>query len=342
VNKQSIYDLTIDELKSYLLSCGEPKYRAQQIFSLLHKGVVVKDLTNIPKPLREKLEQDFYAELPKIVGEQVATDGTKKFLLELHDGLTIECVLLQAEYGQTVCVSTQVGCKMRCAFCLSGRNGFVRNLSAGEILAQIFVAAGVIEKKSNKESTLRVVLMGSGEPLDNFDNVWKFVRLVNDKEGINISTRNISLSTVGLASKIREFADLQSGVNLCISLHAPNDEIRRKIMPVAKKYPIGELMDSAKYFFQKTGRRVIFEYCLIENMNCSVDNARELAKLVKGFPTHVNLILLNSTGGNMNPPSRATAMKFMDALIKEGVSCTFRKSKGDDIMAACGQLKGQN
>jgi len=184
--------------------------------------------------------------------------------------------------------------------------------------------------------------MGSGEPLDNFDNVWKFIQLINHKEGMNISTRNISLSTVGIPQRIREFANLQSGVNLCISLHASNDEVRRKIIPISKKYTVAELMDSAKYFFEKTGRRVIFEYCLIEGVNCSVEHARELSKLLRGgFPNHVNLILMNSTGGNLRPPSRQEAMKFMDTLIKAGISCTFRKSRGDDIMAACGQLKGE-
>jgi len=362
--KQNIYDLYLEELKTYLNENGQPKYRAGQIFTMLHRGYSIDEITNIPKELREKLKQDFHTSLPKIIKQQTAKDGTRKFLLELSDGLTIECVLLYAEYGQTVCVSSQVGCKMHCAFCLSGRNGFIRNLSSGEILSQVILAtknsqtydpdskltksgkqtSSIVEpaalSKNSGPGSIRIVLMGSGEPLDNFDNTIKFIHLINHKDGMNISTRNISLSTVGLAPRIRKFADLQTGVNLCISLHAPNDIDRQKIIPMARKYKIEELIDSAHYYFKKTGRRVIFEYSLIDGVNCSHEHARELYQLVRGFPSHVNLILLNSTGGNLKPPSWHDAKRFMDTLIKAGVSCTFRKSKGDEIMAACGQLKG--
>jgi len=334
-----IYDLDLNELKEYLMSAGEPKYRAGQVFSHLHKGYDVSEIPNVPKSVRENLEAEFITGLPKIVESQTSKiDGTRKLLLELHDGAFIECVLLQAEYGDTVCVSTQVGCKMGCKFCASGREGFIRNLSSGEILAQVIIA-NKLKVRSEKDESLRIVMMGSGEPLDNFDNVRKFFELVGAKDGLFIGSRNISLSTVGLPDRIRDFADLGGGVNLCISLHASNDKIRQSIMPTAKKYPIADIVSAARYFFDKTGRRVIFEYSLIEGVNSLPEHALELSKLMRGFPCHVNLISLNPTGVELSPPSREIAMRFMDTLIKSGVSCTFRKSKGQDIDGACGMLK---
>ncbi|MCL2755436.1 MAG: 23S rRNA (adenine(2503)-C(2))-methyltransferase RlmN [Firmicutes bacterium] len=334
---KNIYDLSINELKEHLVSIGEPKFRATQVFSLLHKGYEVMDMPTIPASLKEKLSQDFYTKLPQIKTEQISKDGTRKYLLELDSiGTLVECVLMTQEYGKTVCVSTQVGCKMGCVFCASGREGFVRNLTSGEILSQVIL---MNKLQNDNANTMRIVLMGSGEPLDNFDNVVRFFELVNTKDGLNISTRNISLSTVGLPKQIHRFADLQTGVNLCISLHASNDMVRQKIMPTARKYPIVELIDSAKYYFQKTGRRVIFEYSLIDGVNSALEHARELGALLRGFPSHVNLINLNPTGGALKPPSREVAMKFMDTLIKSGVSCTMRKSKGQDIDGACGMLK---
>jgi len=333
----NIYNLSPIELKEYLVSIGEPKFRATQIFQLLHKGFPIMEMPTIPTSLKEKLSRDFYIRLPQIINEHISKDGTRKFLIEIDESNTmVECVLMTQEYGLTICVSTQVGCKMGCAFCASGKEGFVRNLTAGEILSQVIL---INKLHNNSSNTMRIVLMGSGEPLDNYDNFVKFVQLVNEKEGLNISTRNICLSTVGIVPKIRAFADLQNGVNLCISLHAPNDEIRRKIIPMARKYSIHELIDSAKYYFQKTGRRVIFEYSLIDEINSKVEHARELVTLLKGFPSHVNLINLNPTGGPLKPPSREVAMKFMDTLIKNGISATMRKSKGQDIEGACGMLK---
>jgi len=331
--KKNIYDLNIAELKEYCVSIGEPRYRAIQIFSLLHKGHEVASMPTIPNTLKEKLSNDFVCALPKILELQTSKDGTQKYLLELFDGELVECVVMTQDYGKTVCVSTQVGCKMGCVFCASGRDGFVRNLSAGEILSQTILIGG---------NSLRIVLMGSGEPLDNFTEVTKFFELVTCKDGMNVSSRNISLSTVGLPEGIRAFADLGLGVNLCISLHASNDDVRRKIMPMARKFPIEEVVESARYFFQKTGRRVIFEYSLMEGgefINCSKEHAIELANLIKGFPAHVNLIALNPTGAELDAPSREIAKAFMDALIKNGISVTFRKSKGQDIDGACGMLK---
>jgi 23S rRNA (adenine2503-C2)-methyltransferase len=371
---RNIYDLSKEELVAYFLQKGEPKYRAEQVFSTLHKGVEVKDAPSISKALREVVMTDFYTELPKVVATETATDGTIKYLLEIDSlGTKIECVYLPQDYGNAICVSTQVGCKMRCAFCASGADGFVRDLTAGEILSQVILinacnknspsdrrgggtADGVVK---GSRCISNIVLMGSGEPFDNYDNTIKFLQLVTAPDGINIGARNISVSTAGVAAKIRQFADLGLGVNLCISLHAPNDTIRRSIMPIANKYPMKELIDAAKYFFNKTKRRVIFEYTLIDNVNCTPAMAVELANLLRGFPHHINLINMNDKGvsaepksaGNPNvssgwncpstlrPPNREVATKFMDALIKAGSSVTMRKSRGSEISAACGQLK---
>ena len=329
---KNIYDLNKDELTEYIKP--EPKYRAEQIYTALHKGTDF-DKINIPKALKDKISAEFYTDLPEVVREHESADGTKKFLLKLCDGQLIETVLLKQDYGNTVCVSSQVGCKMACAFCASGRDGFVRGLSAGEMLGQV-----IFLNKTDKIS--HIVIMGSGEPFDNFDSTVNFLRLTTSPDGINIGARNISVSTAGIVPKIREFADLKLQVNLCISLHAPNDKIRATIMPIAKAYSITELVDAAKYFFEKTKRRVIFEYSLIDSVNCAPEHALELSKLLRGFPTHVNLINLNKTPDSaLQPPTRTVAMKFMDTLIKSGTSCTMRKSRGDDIAAACGQLRNK-
>lgn len=342
---QYIYDLSLEELKEVLKPLNVPGFRAGQVFTALHQGVAVENITNIPKELRTWLKEQFNCELPQIVREQISKDGTKKYLLGYQNDL-IECVLLSQNYGNTLCVSTQVGCRMGCRFCASGKNGLVRNLTAGEILAQVLLI-NRLNMTASARGVTNIVLMGSGEPLDNYDNVMNFLRLVTAPTGINISARNISLSTSGLVPQIKKFADEKTQVNLCISLHAPNDELRQQIMPVAKRYSIKELIDAAKYYFEKTHRRVIFEYSLIlkdgKPFNCAVTQARELANLVRGFQSHINLINLNPLNFDKNavltPPSREIAMAFMDAVIKSGVSCTMRKNKGDDIDGACGQLR---
>ncbi|MBQ7973359.1 MAG: 23S rRNA (adenine(2503)-C(2))-methyltransferase RlmN [Clostridia bacterium] len=323
-----------------------PQFRAGQIYSALHQGVSVDNITNIPKDLRAWLKEHFDCNLPEIIKEQVSKDGTKKYLLAFQGKDLIECVLLSQNYGNTLCVSTQVGCRMGCRFCASGKYGLVRNLTAGEILAQVLLINRLNMTPTTRGVT-NIVLMGSGEPLDNYENVIRFLNLVTAPTGINISGRNISLSTSGLVPQIRKFADEKTQVNLCISLHAPNDQLRQQIMPVAKRYSIAELIDAAKYYFEKTHRRVIFEYSLMmkdgQPFNCAVNQARELAGLVRGFAAHINLINLNPLNFDKNavltPPSRETAMAFMDAVIKSGVSCTMRKNKGDDIDGACGQLR---
>ena len=342
---QYIYDLSLEELKEVLKPLNVPGFRAGQIFTALHQGIAVENITNIPKDLRGWLKDNFNCELPRIVREQISKDGTKKYLLGFQGDL-IECVLLSQNYGNTLCVSTQVGCRMGCRFCASGKNGLVRNLTSGEILAQVLLINSLNMTDAARGVT-NIVLMGSGEPLDNYDNVMNFLRLVSAPTGINISARNISLSTSGLVPQIKKFADEKTQVNLCISLHAPNDELRQQIMPVAKRYSIKELIDASKYYFEKTHRRVIFEYSLMlkdgKPFNCAVPQARELANLVRGFQSHINLINLNPLNFDKNavltPPNRETAMAFMDAVIKSGVSCTMRKNKGDDIDGACGQLR---
>lgn len=345
-----IYDLTLDELRETLQSLALPQYRVGQIYSALHQGLEVDNITNIPKDLRSWLRENFICDMPKIVTVKTSKDGTKKYLLSYHQTDLIECVLLTQNYGNTLCVSTQVGCRMGCRFCASGKNGLVRNLSAGEILAQVLLINRLNTTDENRGVT-NIVLMGSGEPLDNYDNVMRFLRLVTTMpvgtNGLVISARNISLSTSGLVPQIKKFADEKMQVNLCISLHAPNDELRQQIMPVAKRYSVRELIDASKYFFEKTHRRVIFEYSLMmkdgEPFNCKIEQARELANLVRGFQSHINLINLNPLNFDKNavltPPSREIAMAFMDAVIKSGVSCTMRKNKGDDIDGACGQLR---
>ena len=279
-----------------------------------------------------------------VADNQTSADGTTKFLLKLRDGNLIECVLLVQDYGNTVCVSSQVGCKMGCAFCASGKCGFVRDLVMEEMLVQILICNKHLKTPGagappplQKGEVSHIVIMGCGEPFDNFDNVVAFLRAVD------IGARKISVSTCGLPDGIRRFADLGAGYNLCISLHAPNDALRAQIMPIAKRYKIKEVMDAVRYFFNKTKRRVIFEYSLIDGVNCSVECANELADLLHGarISYHVNLIKLNKGGGVLNPPDTKTAMIFMDTLIKRGVSCTMRKGKGQDIMAACGQLRAK-
>lgn len=332
---QYIYDLNFEELSGVIKNAGEKTYRTAQVYSALHKGVDINSISNIPKSLKDYLTANFICCLPEIVEERKSTDGTKKYLLQFADGALVECVLLKQDYGNTVCVSTQVGCRMGCAFCASGKDGLIRNLTAGEILSQVLLV-------DKFDSVTNIVLMGSGEPFDNYDNVMKFLRLVTNTDGINVSARNISVSTAGFVPQIKRFADEKMQVNLCISLHAPTDEIRKKIMPIAKRYPVRELIDAAKYFYNQTHRRVIFEYSLIDGVNCTPEIAKTLAHLVRGFPAHINLINLNriqNADTVLQPPTREVAMQFMNAVIKSGASCTMRKNRGDDIEGACGQLR---
>ncbi len=337
-NCKCLLDLNQQEIFDELKVCKN--YIAKQIFAFLHQGKVFDEMTSISKDMRLDLKKNYVDQPIKIREVYEGKDGTKKFLFQLTDGNLIEGVYMLHDYGNTLCVSTQVGCRMGCKFCASGMNGLLRDLSAGEILGQITAVNRHENGSIQKRAITNVVLMGSGEPLDNFDNTMKFLNLVSEKDGICISSRNISLSTSGLCEKIRLLAESEHAPTLTISLHAPNDEIRKTIMAVANKYTVNELIDSAKYYFSKTGRRIIFEYSLIDGKNDRMEDADQLSKLVKGFPAHINLIRLNPVkelGLKGTNPKHAKA--FLDRLKSNGTSATIRKSLGNDIDGACGQLR---
>ncbi|MGN0796436.1 MAG: 23S rRNA (adenine(2503)-C(2))-methyltransferase RlmN [Christensenellales bacterium] len=317
---------------------GEKRYLAGQILSFCHNGKSIDEMTSLSKEFREKLKTEYVSIGIEILKEFKGKDGTSKFLLKLSDDQLIESVFMTNNYGNTVCVSTQVGCRMGCKFCASGKDGLLRNLSSGEILGQILVINRYFGGTAKDRKIANVVLMGSGEPLDNYENVIKFLSLLNIESGINISERNVSLSTCGLCDKVYSLADSGHHPTLTFSLHAPNDGIRCEIMPIAKKYSVKDIVKSAKYYFEKTGRRIIFEYSLINGVNDKVEHAKELAALIKGFPSHVNLIRLNKIDNGSLLPSMS-ANEFKSELEKLGVSATIRRSLGSDIEGACGQLK---
>lgn len=339
-----LLDYTLDELIGIMLSLGEQKFRAEQLFNALQSGKDYGDKLNLPKSLLEKLQQNGFVMQPvKITKKQVSKDKNTKFLYTLPDGNLVEGMLMQYKFGNTLCVSTQVGCKMNCAFCASSLNGFVRNLTAGEILGQITAVNASLGGNLKDRQITNVVLMGCGEPLDNFDNVTKFLKLVTCEEGLNISVRNISVSTCGIPRKIEELADLGYAVTLCISLHAPNDEIRQQIMPIAKRYSIHEVLEAAKYYHTITNRRFIIEYTLIDGVNNKVAHAKELAMLLKDLPCHVNLIRLNEVKERgLKAPSLDSCNTFLTTLYKFKISATMRRTIGEDIDGACGQLRNKN
>ncbi len=338
---QIIQDLNLFELQDLMEQLGEKKFRAKQILVNINLGKSISDYSNISKLLKEKLLTIFCDTTLKIHTILKGKDGTQKFAYELNDGNIIEGVLMSYKYGNTLCVSTQVGCRMGCKFCASTLNGLTRNLSSGEILSQVLtVNAYLGGKKERQRAITNVVLMGSGEPLDNYDNVIKFINLVSSPDGLNISPRNISLSTCGIVPNIKKLAHENLPIVLTISLHAPNDEIRKQIMPIANKYSITEIIESAKYYFQQTGRRVIFEYALSDEVNATPECARELSKLLKGFPTHINLIPLNEVKErDLKTVNRKKAEQFANILQSLGNSVTIRRTIGEDIGGACGQLR---
>jgi len=333
-----ILDLTRDEIYEYIKNLGYPKFRGDQLFDALYQGKKIDEITNLPKELLEKIRPEY----PNFEIERVLTgsDGTKKYIYRMNDGEIIEGVFMKYKYGNTLCVSTQVGCRMGCKFCASGLHGLIRNLSAGEILEQIIVVNRDNGGDLKNRAVTNVVLMGSGEPLDNYDNVTKFIKLLGDEKGINISQRNLSLSTCGIVPNIYKLCDDGFSVTLTISLHAPNDEIRQRTMPIANKYKISEIIEAVKYYFEKTGRRIIFEYTLVKGTNDSLANAEELAKILKGFSCHVNVIPLNYVKERgLVGSGIKEAYAFMGRLIKLGVSSTVRRTLGADIGGACGQLR---
>ena len=340
-----LLDYEKEELYQMLESFGEPKYRVDQLVNAIYGGKDYDDKTNLPSAFLEKLKSYDYILQPIKIRKAIESKGkdkTIKFLYDLPDGNIIEGVLMRYAFGNTLCVSTQVGCKMNCLFCASGLNGFVRNLSCGEILGQIVAVNKYLGGTLKDREITNVVLMGSGEPLDNFDNVKKFLKILTSDDCFNMSVRNISVSTCGIPSKIEELADLGYAVTLCLSLHASNDTVRKEIMPIARRYSIKEIVSALEYYYTMTNRRIIIEYTLIEGVNNSFKHAKELSEVLKDLPCHVNLIKLNEVDGrDLKAPTTDSCKKFLDTLNRFGVSATQRRTLGDDIEGACGQLRNK-
>ena len=332
-----IQSMTQPEIAAVLKELGQPAFRAKQVYTWLHKGVrSYEEMTNLPKTLREELALHYPIDTPVVVRKQESQkDGTIKYLWKLSDGNCVETVLMRYHYGNTVCISTEVGCRMGCAFCASTLGGLVRKLEPYEMLNQV-----LFTQIDSGLPVSHIVLMGIGEPLDNFDNVMRFLELVNSPDGMNISMRHISLSTCGLVPKIDELAQRKLQISLAISLHGSNDAIRDKIMPVNKAYPIEVLLAACRRYYEATSRRIHFEYAMIDGVNDSPENAKELLRRLKGLPAHINLIPLNHVEESpLKPSSRAAVAKFQQILEDGGLTATVRRTLGGDIDASCGQLR---
>ncbi len=333
-------EMTLDEVAKLLSDFGEPRYRAKQVYAWLVRGVLPAEMTNLPKTLREKLAALPYGAVSIFQKRLSERDGTAKFLFSLEDENLIEGVLMRYHYGNTVCLSTQVGCRMGCAFCASTLEGKVRDLHAGEMLGQIAAIEKDEPHEDGHRAVTNLVLMGSGEPLDNFENVVRFLYLVSSPDGMNISPRNISVSTCGIVPKIYEFMEKAPHVTLSVSLHAHDDETRSRIMPINRAYPIAELLKAARAYADGTGRRVVFEYALISGVNAAEQDAVALAKRLRGMRCHVNLIPLNPVPErNLSGATRQQAQQFAAWLEREHISATVRREMGTDIEGACGQLR---
>ena len=333
----NLKSMTQSEIAAVLKELGQPAFRAKQVYTWLHKGVrSYEEMTNIPKALRDLLASHYPIYAPKVVRKQESKkDGTIKYLWELADGNCVETVLMRYHYGNTVCISSEVGCKMGCAFCASTLGGLVRKLEPHEMLDQV-----LFTQIDSGLPISHIVLMGIGEPLDNLENVLRFLELVNSPDGMNISMRHISLSTCGLVPKIDELAKHKLQISLAISLHGPNDAIRDTIMPVNKAYPVDVLLDACRRYYDATSRRIHFEYAMINGVNDSEENAKELLRRLKGLPAHVNLIPLNHVEESpLKPSTRSAVMKFQKTLEDGGVTATVRRTLGSDIDASCGQLR---
>lgn len=330
-------DLTKQQLKEYIAKTGQSAFRAKQIFKWIHSGIEsTGEMTNVPLALRQKLDEDFEIYLPRVYKKLVSRiDSTVKYLLELSDGNIIETVVMDYHHGKSICISSQVGCRMGCSFCASTLHGLVRNLTPFEIEGQILRAQKDLGVKISN-----VVIMGIGEPLDNYDNIISFLKNINDEDSAAIGYRHITLSTCGLADKIFSLADEEIPINLAISLHAPNDEVRKNLMPVAKAYSLEKLMASCDYYFEKTHRRITFEYALVKDKNASEGEARELARLLRGKNCHVNLIPVNPvTERNNIRTNEKETRAFQKKLESLGINATIRRELGADINASCGQLR---
>ena len=333
----NLKSMTLPELSEALKAMGQPAFRARQLYTWLHRGArSYEEMTNLPAALRERLEREAPILPPTVVRRQEsARDGTIKYLWQLADGNCVETVLMRYHYGNTVCISTEVGCRMGCAFCASTIGGLVRRLEPSEMLDEV-----LFTQVDSGLPISHIVLMGIGEPLDNFDNQLRFLELVNSPEGMNISMRHISLSTCGLVPKIDELAKRKLQLTLSVSLHAPNDAIRDTIMPVNRAYPSEALLDACRRYYQATSRRISFEYAMIDGVNDSVENAKELIRRLKGLPAHFNLIPLNHVEESpLKPSSRAAVAAFQKTLEDAGIPATVRRTLGGDIDASCGQLR---
>ncbi len=337
---KNIKEYNLDELQEELVNLGEKKYRAEQIFKWLYVDKVKEfdEMTNLSIELREKLKKEYTICNFKILKKQESSDGTKKYLFDVLDGNAIESVLMEYHHGKTICVSSQIGCKMGCKFCASTGIKFIRSLTCGEIVEQILaVEQDIGDKISN------IVFMGIGEPFDNYENVMKAIKIINNQKGLNIGARHISISTSGLVPMIYKFADEELQCTLSISLHATNDEKRSNMMPINNKYNIKELMEACKYYISKTNKRISFEYALAKDNNDNLEDAKELVKLLKGMLCHVNLIPINKIeNGKYTKSTNENIIKFRDYLNNNGIVATIRRELGSDIDAACGQLRRKN
>ncbi|REJ24073.1 MAG: 23S rRNA (adenine(2503)-C(2))-methyltransferase RlmN [Bacillaceae bacterium] len=340
--KPSIYSLKYSDLKEWLEQQGEKGFRAAQIFDWLYKkrAASFDEMTNLPKSLKEALAEHFDLTTLKTIVKQTSKDGTMKFLFELHDDYSIETVLMRHNYGNSVCVTTQVGCRIGCTFCASTLGGLKRNLSAGEIVAQVIKVQQILDEIGERVS--HVVIMGIGEPFDNYEEMMSFLKIINDEKGLNIGARHITVSTSGIIPKIYQFADENLQINLAISLHAPNTELRTKLMPINKAFKLPDLMKAVKYYIDKTGRRISFEYGLFGGVNDQVEHALELAELIKDLKCHVNLIPVNYVPErNYVRTSKNQIFRFERTLKEQGINVTIRREHGHDIDAACGQLRAK-
>ena len=341
-DKMSIYSIRLDQLEEYIVSIGEKKFRAKQIFDWLYKKRVINfsDMKNVPKSLQEKLAEEFEITTLKTIIKQESADGTMKFLFELQDKYTIESVLMKNKYGNSLCVTTQVGCRIGCTFCASTLGGLKRNLEAGEIVSQVLKVQQELDKKGERISS--IVIMGIGEPFENYDEMMDFIRIVNSDESFNIGARHITVSTSGIVPKIYDFANEKVQINFAVSLHAPTNELRSKIMPVNRAYNIDKLMEALKYYQQTTNRRITFEYGLMGQVNDQKEHAEKLSEIIKDLNCHVNLIPINYVPErNYVRTSKSDIFAFEKVLKKNKVNVTIRRTQGDDIDAACGQLRAK-
>ncbi|MEB8206549.1 dual-specificity RNA methyltransferase RlmN [Mammaliicoccus sciuri] len=340
--RPSIYSLQLGELEDWLINQSEPKFRAKQIFDWLYVKRVdaFSEMTNLSKELREKLVQSFEITTLEVAVKQESKDGTIKFLFELQDGYTIETVLMRHEYGNSVCVTTQVGCRIGCTFCASSIGGLKRNLEAGEIVAQVLTVQKALDATDERVS--QVVIMGIGEPFENYDEMMGFLKIINHDKGLNIGARHITVSTSGIIPKIYDFADESLQINFALSLHAADNETRSRLMPINRAYDLDKLMEAIEYYVNKTNRRITFEYGLFGGVNDQVHHAKALAKLIKHLNCHVNLIPVNHVPErDYVKTSKEDIFKFEKELKRNGINATIRRNQGADIDAACGQLRAK-